>query len=139
MKLAPIAADELPLVFDSWAKSYRKSPWAGTVPNHLWDTVSRACSSEILERGARVTAAVVDLPDGTRRVMGYSVSEPGRSVLHWLFVKRDYRGQGVGRALLTAAITGMAGQLYYSHRTKASSKFLGPGWTWDPTSARVKQ
>lgn len=136
MKYDAPTADEFSFVFDSWANSFRKSPWAGCVPNRLWDSVSRATAGEILDRGARVIVAHKELPDGKRRVAGYSVSEPG--ILHWLYVKRDYRGVGVGRALLVeTARTFPAGPRVYTHRTAASAKFLGSSWRWDPVSARV--
>lgn len=140
MKLTSPAAEEFPFIYDSWAKSYRTSPWAGTVPNHLWDTVSRACATELIERG-RVVVAVAELDDGARRVMGYSVSEPAKGVLHWLYVKRDYRGIGVGKELLldvTSALRVPGPPMTYSHRTLASAKFLGSKWTHDAVTARVK-
>ncbi len=134
MKFDAPNADELALVFDAWANSFRKSPWAGCVPNHLWDQVSRECASGILSRGARIVVGVVDLPDGGRRVACYSVSEPG--ILHWLFVKRDYRGIGWGTALLHETFP--TGNHKYTHRTRASARFLGPRFTWDPVPARIK-
>lgn len=134
------AADEFNFVFDSWARSFQKSDWAGCIPNHLYPQVSRAGSADILDRGAMVEVAYVPMPDGTRRVMGYSVSEPDRGVLHWVFVKRDYRGLGVGKALVasvTARIT-KGSPLYYTYRTRASAKFLGPAWEHEPKLARVR-
>lgn len=134
----------MPLIFDSWARSFRKSPWAGCVPNHLWDMVSRAAASEIIDRGATVICAVTPIegredeyPE-VRRVMGYSVSEPEMRTLHWLYVKDDYRGGGVGKALLEKTC-GDGHGWSYSHKTKASTKFLGPAFQWNPTSARVKR
>jgi GNAT superfamily N-acetyltransferase len=135
-------ADEMPLVYDAWANSYRKSPWAGTVPNHLWDSVSRESIKSLLSRGARVLVAVTPVAGheaeypAVRRVMGYSVSEPSRRVLHWLFVKEKFRRVGIGRALLDA--TCPDGAYTYTHRTRASSRFLGERFTWDPVPARVK-
>lgn len=67
--------------------------------------------------------------------MGYSVTEPG--VLHWLFVKRDYRGMGVGSALLAASCPGTS-PMKYTCRTRASAAFLGSRFSWDPVPARVK-
>ncbi len=136
MKFDAPTADEFPLVFDAWARSFKKSPWAGCVPNHLWDSVSRAMASEIINRGAEVTVACIDLPEGGRRVMGYAVTEPG--VLHWLFVKRDYRGMGVGRALLAQSCPG-DGAMKYTCRTRASTGFLGSRFSWDPVPARVRE
>lgn len=131
-------ADELPLIYDSWARSFRKSPYAGCVPNHLWDQTSRACISEILMRGARVIVLVTPVEGSdVRRVIGYSVSEPG--VLHWLYVKDDYRGQGFGRQLLAETVKPWPGsRWYYTHRTNASVNFLGRYFTWDPLPARMK-
>jgi GNAT superfamily N-acetyltransferase len=137
-------AEEFSLVFDAWANSFKKSPYAGCIPNRLWDDVSRAGISEILDRGARVVVACMPLPDGRRRVMGYSVSEPDKHVLHWLYVKRDYRGTGVGTALLRETCQDSFGWSY-THRTKAADNFLrrasssysGPRFVWDPVPARV--
>jgi len=136
--------DEYSLVYDSWARSFRKSPWAGCIPNHLYDQVSRAGIADILDRGARVVCAVQELDEGARRVMGYAVSEP--NVLHWLFVKRDYRGFGVGSALLRETIRDWLPpgegnpQWVYTHRTNASARFLARHpFVWDPVPARVKR
>lgn len=109
------------------------------MPNHLWDTVSRATATDLITRGARVLVAYSPLEDGTRRVMGYVVFEPG--ILHWLYVKRDYRGFGVGKALLRAMFNsiefpGAPDKWIYTHRTKASARFLGRGFEWDPVPAR---
>jgi GNAT superfamily N-acetyltransferase len=140
MKLDAPADDEWPLIYDSWARSFKKSPWAGCITNDLYDQVSRRTMQEIISRGAKVTVACVDLPDGGRRVLGYSVSEPRQHVLHWLFVKRDYRGMGVGKALLEdVTLSAPQGDCLwtYTFRTKASVSFLGPRFWWDPTHARV--
>jgi len=134
----PTAA-ELPLVFDSWARSFRKSPWAGCVPNHLWDHVSRTTIGEILDRGARVVVAHVELEDGTRRVMGYSVSEPATATLHYLYVKRDFRVGGHVEGELLAETTRVFAERppRYTHTTHALARLLR-GWVHDPVPARVK-
>lgn len=134
-------ADELVLIFDSWARSFRKSPWAGCIPNHLYDQVSRACITELLTRGAKVIVAVAELEDGGRRVMGYSVSEPEDGVLHYLYVKHDYRlpGSPVETALLAETTRAFAPDKprRYTHKTVALSRLLR-GWEHDPVPARVK-
>ena len=142
MKFDSPAADEWPFIFDSWARSYRKSPFAGTIPNNLYDEVSRASFNDIIARpGARVIVAVTDLPEGGRRVMGYVVSEPRRNCLHYVCVKQAYRRLGVGSSLVAEATKDFAdGDKFYTHRTPSSSKFLRErdGWTWDDAIARVR-
>lgn len=129
-------AEEFPLVFDSWANSFRKSPWAGCISNRLYDEVMRTTLAEIIDRGARIRVAVLTLEDGTRRVLGYSVSEPSKGVLHWVYVKQPFRGVGVGRKILEEACP--TGDWKYTFRTRASTKFLGGRFEHDPVPARVR-
>ncbi len=129
--------DEFAFVYDSWARSFKKSPWAGCVSARLWPQVSRESSAEIVSRaGAQVLVAYTALADGTRRVMGYSVSEPRKRVLHWLFMKKDYRGYGYGSDLLRQTCGDERGWTY-THRTRASTRFLGTGFVYDATPARI--
>lgn len=143
LKFALAEPEEYPLIFDAWARSFQKSPFAGCIPNHLYAQVSRQASAEIIDRGATVLVAYVELPTG-RRVVGYSVSEPERNCLHWLFVKHDYRGLGIGRALLdktTHDFTDGPAPWTFTYRTKASVPFLKDRprpWRWEPKLARVK-
>jgi GNAT superfamily N-acetyltransferase len=116
------------------------------VLNKDWDSVSRNTIGEILDRGARVVVAVVDLDGGGRRVLGYSVSEPAHAVLHWLYVKDTYRRMGVGRALLAETLRslepGGAPRWEYTHRTPSSEPFFracGFRLTHNPVPARVKR
>lgn len=135
--------DEFKIIYDAWANSFRKSPWAGCVPNNLWESVSRSMMTDIVDRGARVRVAVTPIAGreeefpGVRRVMGYSVSEPVAHVLHWLYVKDDFRKMGIGRALKADAAPGNDSWTY-TCRTRASGRFLGERFRWDPVRARVK-
>lgn len=134
--------DELKLVLDSWSNSFRKSQYAGCIPNNLWPEVSRQTATQLMTRtGARTICALTPTADGTRgRVMGYSVSEPG--ILHWLYVKKDYRRLGIGSQLLQELIGNWNDserkRPRYTHRTDSSGRFLPPGWKWDVIPARVK-
>lgn len=129
--------DELPLIYDNWTKSYKKSLWAGTVRNDMWESVQRATIQGLLARGADVRVALAPRVEGVftgRRVMGWACFEPG--VLHFLYVKADYRGQGIGRALLDHVTAGWSDHIY-SHRTRASA-FLPRHFRYDPVSARTR-
>lgn len=125
------------LIFDAWALSWRKSPWSGTVRNCDWDATSRAAMSEIVDRPTACVRVVWTMTaDGVRRVKGYIVAEPSRRIIHWLFVKRDFRGQGVARALMKHVMEDddKRSKWIYTHRTYACAR-LFRGMTHDKSYA----
>ena len=131
-------ADEWPLIFDSWARSFRNSPWAGVVRNCDYQTVSRAAMSEIVDAGARVVVLVNATESGERRVIGYSVSDPKRSIIHYVYVKRDWRGLGAGRELRRDIVSDAElASWSYTYRTSACGKFYRSA-KHRPELARIK-
>ena len=74
-------------------------------------------------------------------MIGYSVSEPAGQILHWLYVKDDYRGFGYGKKLLheTTREWTPTRPWHYTHRTNASEGFLKHLYfNWSPVLARTK-
>jgi hypothetical protein len=57
MEFSAPTAEEFDFVFDSWIRSFKKSPWAGCVSNAMWFDVQRSTIREILDRGAQVVVA----------------------------------------------------------------------------------
>ena len=136
--IVPPTADEMALIYDSWVKSFRKSPWAGVIPNNLYEATQRATIQGILARGASIQVALAPRVPGIfegRRVMGWICTEPAIETLHFWYVKDDFRKKGIGKALLAEA-TGKWFQPRYTHRTRAS-ELLPKRFRWDPVPARV--
>ncbi len=140
LRFDEVLPDELAFVFDSWASSFKKSPWAGCVRNADYAAVMRATMSEIIDRGASVIVGWCPTEDGERRIVGYYVAEKSRPILHWLYVKNGFRGLGMGSELLTDLFTRMPGHTNWSYtfRTLASAGFLGTRFRHNPVHARVR-
>jgi GNAT superfamily N-acetyltransferase len=109
---------ELPFVFRSWCRSYRTAPGSMRMPAHafyLWqrDVIDRILARKPLVLVARDVAHDVFL-------YGFLVAERVGTglVVHFCYCKRDWRGQGIARALLAEAIERIgagASELLYSH------------------------
>lgn len=130
--------DEIPFVLDAWCKSYRESPWAGTVANDKYHEVQRWTINSLIARGAGILLAVPLDPAMPRRVVGF-VSYEKPNLMHYVYVKKAYRRKGVAAGLI-AAVESLTGQSLsrLTHRTHGSKSLLDAGFRWDPTPARTK-
>ncbi len=138
MPFSPPEADEFSFIFDSWANSWMKSPWSGTFRNCDYQEMSRKSFSEIIDRPTTVVTVMWTGDADSRRIVGYAVTEPSRKIIHWLYVKRDFRGFGSARRLLDNVLgDSKPTEWIYTHRTNACSK-LFRGMRHDKAPACVK-
>lgn len=154
--------DELKFILDSWTSSYRKSIYAGTVPNNLWQQVCRESIIQLVGRPNSKTIVALAPVEGIElwanaaianplfggkpgtpirgRLMGYAVAEPG--LLHWLYVKKDFRRLGIGSCLLNAITLPWPNEAKkhprFTHNTYGAQRFLPKWWKYDPIPARVQ-
>lgn len=137
INIRPAAPEDFPFILDGWIRSWRTSPWAGTVPNNMIWEVTRGTVAGLMTRGARLEVAEVAKSDGGKRLVGFVCYE-APDYVHYIFVKKTgFRGMGIGNFLLHHACDALniaVGR--FTHRTAASKWLLDDGWTWDPISPR---
>lgn len=84
-------------IYATWIKGYRGSSYARAVPTPLYNRLQRKRIDRLLEHGANIrVAANRVVPE---QIYGYCVTQD--NTLHWIYVKSNYRLQGVGKALLS--------------------------------------
>jgi len=86
-------------IMDSWMRSYRKSPDCN-LPDDLFFPAYRAVATLLLRT---CTVECIVTPDNTDAILGYIVYQPG--VVHWVYIKRDYRENGLAFLLVKRAQT----------------------------------
>lgn len=127
--------EELPLIYDSWIRSFRNSPYAGCVVNDIWYETMKHTLDAVLPKARVIVALPGD--DAIRRVIGYVVVEKP-NIIHYIYVKQKFRGLGVAAQLLEAATAALeASSGYYTFRTPASKWLESRGWKHNPTPARL--
>lgn len=95
-------AEDIPLVFDSYLKSWRLSKWAGVISNNNYFEVQRTMLEDLLARGALLKVAH---PEGHADIiLGWGLGEvkDGKQVVHYLFIKDSYVGLAVADRILDA-------------------------------------
>lgn len=124
-----------PIVIDTWLTSFRKSPWAGALPNNIYKPAYFESIRQLVSRGARVVCAVnPDKPDHVLGWLCFEQTSDGVPVVHYVFVKPLYRKRGIARSLFDAAGIDPSARFFYTFKTPAARYF--PGGQYEPAIAR---
>lgn len=117
--IRPHATEDLPVVHESWAGTWKTARAAGCIPNNLFDEVQRALIEQLMARGMKID--VIAPSNRPEQVLGWIAYEPdpkapGKSIVHYLFVKAPFRRRGLAETLL-AHIGNGDGRFVYTHET----------------------
>lgn len=133
-------ADDEALVYATWLRSYRHSPFARNIRSRDYFANQHRVISEILARkDTRVVCAA--LASDPIVCVGWMVAEPERNLAHYVYTKKSWEGQGIARRLLDA-IPSYPDTLVYSHRTHGQDGRVdrilrqhGGHWLYNPYEA----
>jgi hypothetical protein len=106
---------ERSLVVSSWLRCCEFDRPDMCLPS-VWRKGHAAWIDRLLERTTPMVACLQKVRD---EVLGWAVSEPPE-VLHFVYVKRDYRGMSVCRTLLRAALYSADGSVVSTHDTRGA-------------------
>jgi hypothetical protein len=115
-----------PFFMDLWSKSYRRSRWAGTIPNNLFADIFRVTVEGLEKRGLKILLAhVPGKPNDLMGFVAYELKDGDLPHVAFCGVKDPYRKGRVATKLLEATV----GRAFrYSFRTEHSKFFMGK-WT----------
>lgn len=131
--------DEVPkAALEGWFGLYKRSGWAGVIPNNLADAVLEESARQLFARGARMYIAVdPKMPSLWLGFLFVESTRDGVPVIHAAFTKPNYRRSGVQRSLFEAADIERTGRLFYTMKLGPESRFYPEG-RYAPEIARRK-
>lgn len=99
IKIRPACETDTAYLSSTWLKAYLSgSGLSGRMDHAAYFELHRPVVADLLARCSVLVAHPEGDPD---TILGFSVSEP--TVLHWLYVRNAWRGNGIARQLLEAA------------------------------------
>jgi GNAT superfamily N-acetyltransferase len=90
--------DDLPLIYNSWLKQYRESPFSVGVVNSVYYSQHRKIIDCLIERSVLRVACDAASPTKIYGWVCGEIYDP--LVLHFIYVKKKYRKRGIGGMLL---------------------------------------
>lgn len=82
---------------------YYGDSWFSFMPKSIFmDNYKNIADALILSQKNKVR--VVALKDEPSVILGYAILSKDDKTVHWVFVKKSWRGQGIARALLPSSI-----------------------------------
>src|SRR5574342_995836 len=128
---------DVAFILSTWLSSYRDSPWAGVIPNNLYEATYTQTIQQLCARGAVLT--VVHSPMDPNHLVGWACTEvtrKGEPVVHFVFVKPDLRQNGIATAALASVGINHRDHFAYTFRTRDAIYF--DGGMYAPMIARRK-
>lgn len=117
-------------IYATWLNSYRhNSSFAARIGNSVYFASQHSVIERLLERGRVLVATIEEDPDV---ILGWCCYEPHNdeiegleipAVIHYVYVKPNFRKSGVAKSLLDGARLDGA---MYTHETNAVASFLRP-------------
>lgn len=130
--------EDVNFIFDSWLKSWRKSKYAGVIPNNLYYSTYRSTIENLVARGAELTVACPENNDD--HILGWICHEKTSdsfAVIHYLYVKDPFMKQGID-GLLLDCVGGSKPGFYTFNYAQVANVCRKDGWRWTPEIARRK-
>lgn len=127
MKLRPAIDEDLPFVLKTWTRSYAADPGSGSQTRPRLVSGIRGTILDLLQHST--TELLVGCNEKTLLIEGFVCFDTGRPfpVLHYVYVKEGYRGNGYGSQLIAAARADKTGPVRYTFRTRACRSRLFRG------------
>lgn len=132
MHFRPWVKDDVAFVMSNWLRSFRNTPWAGCVPNHLFYDTYRVAVEQLIARGA--TIEVAELHGRLVAFVASETSPDGLCIIHAGYSKDPFVAMRPLEQLIDRAPGTKPG--LYSFRTPQLERALDRNWRHAPETVR---
>lgn len=118
VELRAATPEDLPLIFASWKKGASKSHAMRWSKTDAWRELNKRCPI-ILDRCGALVACSPEDPD---YVIGWICADRSRNLVHYVYVRSQFRGFGIARLLAGASGIDPEKPIEATHWTPAAER-----------------
>ncbi len=109
---------DISLIMSTFLKGlYHDNEWFGMIPRKVFFEHYHGIAESLI-RSPNATVQVACLKDDPDTIIGYSILSTDFQTIHWVYVKKAWRGHGIGTSLLPERPTN------YTHFSEAGLKII---------------
>lgn len=90
VKYRALSLNDINFIYASWLKSYRQSEFAKDMPNDVFFTEHKEIINTILNN-PNTSVHIICNPEDVDQVYGYLVEDATHQILHFAYIKYNYR------------------------------------------------
>lgn len=111
-------------IYSTWLRGlYFGNAWFRQISKVDYFDKYRAVIKHLL---ANATVRIVCIEDAPDVIVGYAVHSADGTTLHWVYVKKAWRKQGIGKGLIPPNVT------IITHLTEKAAEKKLDSWKFDP-------
>lgn len=120
VEIRALIDSDLPFIFNSWLKAYRNAKAVAEVNQNVYFSEHHKLIERLLQRGKTLVIGAAGDPATVYGYINYEEVQ-GIFVLHFAYVKHDFRTLGLFKELMKATQHDFSGAGMYTHKLKSSS------------------
>lgn len=126
--IRPALPTDMPFIYATWLNhQYEGASWFRCIPRSIFKKNYRRIIDDIIRNKAS-SIHICCLEDDYDVILGYAVTQRihGGHALHWIFVKEDWRRNGIAKKLIPDSIQ------VVTHLTDHAKRIKPKSWIYNP-------
>ncbi len=120
VEIRALIDSDLPFIFNSWLKAYRNAKAVAEVNQNIYFSEHHKLIERLLKRGKTLVVGAVGDPATVYGYINYEEVQ-GVFVLHFAYVKHDFRTLGLFKELMKATQHDFSGAGMFTHKLKSAA------------------
>lgn len=120
VEIRALIDSDLPFIFNSWLKAFRNSKFAAEINQNIYFSEHHKLIERLLKRGKTLVVGAAGDPATVYGYINYEEVQ-GIFVLHFAYIKHDFRTLGLFKELMKATKHDFSGAGMFTHKLKSAS------------------